>query len=32
VYLDEQREALLRWEHHVLGLVDPSSKVVPIRA
>lgn len=31
-YLDERRGALLKWEQLVMGLVDPSSKVVPIRA
>jgi len=31
-YLDERREALLKWEQFVLGLVDPASKVVPLRA
>jgi hypothetical protein len=28
----ERREALLKWEQYVLGLVYPSSKVVPLRA
>jgi hypothetical protein len=31
-YLDERRAALLKWEQHVIGLVDPSSKVVALRA
>ena len=31
-YLDERREALLKWEQLLIGLVDPSSKVVPLRA
>jgi len=31
-YLDERREALLKWEQLVIGLVDPGSKVVPLRA
>lgn len=31
-YLEERREALLKWEQVVIGLVDPSSKVVPLRA
>jgi integrase len=31
-YLDERRAALLKWEQHVMGLVDPASKVVALRA
>lgn len=31
-YLDERRDALLKWEQTVMGLVDPASKVVPLRA
>ena len=31
-YLEERREALLKWEQLVIGLVDPGSKVVALRA
>jgi integrase len=31
-YLEERRGALLKWEQHVIGLVDPASKVVALRA
>lgn len=31
-YLDERRAALLKWEQTVMGLVDPATKVVALRA
>jgi hypothetical protein len=28
-FLDERREALARWEKHLLGIVEPRPNVVP---